>query len=68
MRLRDLGAVRFGLHAFLSSNTTDPAYYPALARLLFQTGRELMDESGMPRWPLSTCRAASAFLTGPISP
>ena len=48
LRLRDLGAVRFGLHAFLSSNTTDPAYYPALARLLFQTGRELMDESGMP--------------------
>ena len=48
MRLRDLGAVRFGLHAFLSSNTTDPAYYPALARLLFQTGRELMEASGMP--------------------
>ena len=48
LRLRDLGAARFGLHAFLSSNTTDPAYYPALARLLFQTGRELMDESGMP--------------------
>ena len=48
LRLRDLGAARFGLHAFLSSNTTDPAYYPALARLLFQTGRELMGESGMP--------------------
>ena len=48
LRLRDLGAARFGLHAFLSSNTTDPAYYPALARLLFQTGRELTGESGMP--------------------
>lgn len=48
LRLKDLGAARFGLHAFLSSNTTDPAYYPALARLLFQTGRELMGESGMP--------------------
>ena len=48
LRLRDLGAARFGLHAFLSSNTTDPAYYPALARLLFQTGRELMEASGMP--------------------
>ena len=48
LRLRDLGAARFGVHAFLSSNTTDPAYYPALARLLFQTGRELTGESGMP--------------------
>ena len=48
LRLKDLGAARFGLHAFLSSNTTDPAYYPALARLLFQTGRDLMGESGMP--------------------
>ena len=47
-KLKAMGAKRFGLHAFLSSNTTDPAYYPALARLLFQTGRELMDESGMP--------------------
>ena len=48
LRLKALGASRFGLHAFLSSNTTDPAYYPALARLLFQTGRDLMGESGMP--------------------
>ena len=48
LRLKALGASRFGLHAFLSSNTTDPAYYPALARLLFQTGRELMEASGMP--------------------
>ncbi len=41
------GAKRFGLHAFLSSNTTDPSYYPALARLLFETGRELITESGL---------------------
>ncbi len=47
-RLRGLGAKRFGLHAFLSSNTTDPAYYPALARLLFRVARELMAESGLP--------------------
>ena len=39
---------RFGLHAFLSSNTTDPQYYPLLAKILFQTGRELMEESGLP--------------------
>lgn len=47
-QLKALGAKRFALHAFLSSNTTDPAYYPALARLLFETGCELTQESGMP--------------------
>lgn len=41
------GLKRFGLHAFLSSNTTDPSYYPALARLLFETGRDLMAETGV---------------------
>ncbi len=45
--LKALGAKRFGLHAFLSSNTTDPTYYPALARLLFETGRELILETGL---------------------
>ncbi|MEA4928201.1 MAG: diaminopimelate decarboxylase [Candidatus Limiplasma sp.] len=48
LALKALGAKRFGLHAFLSSNTTDPSYYPALARLLFETGRELVGESGLP--------------------
>ena len=47
MQLKGYGAKRFGLHSFLSSNTTDPAYYPALARLLFRTGCELMEETGM---------------------
>ncbi len=46
-QLKEYGMQRFGLHAFLSSNTTDPDYYPALARLLFQTGRELAAESGL---------------------
>jgi diaminopimelate decarboxylase len=46
-QLKGYGLRRFGLHAFLSSNTTDPEYYPALARLLFQTGRELVAESGL---------------------
>ena len=46
-QLAGYGAKRFGLHAFLSSNTTDPDYYPALARLLFVTGRELMAETGL---------------------
>jgi diaminopimelate decarboxylase len=45
--LKGYGAKRFGLHAFLSSNTTDESYYPALARLLFETGRELVAESGL---------------------
>lgn len=47
-QLKAYGAKRFGLHAFLSSNTTDPSYYPALARLLFETGRELTNETGLP--------------------
>ena len=42
------GLRRFGLHAFLSSNTTDPHYYPTLSRLLFDTGREMMEETGLP--------------------
>ena len=46
-RLKALGAKRFGLHAFLTSNDTDPAYYPALARMLFVTARELVAETGL---------------------
>ena len=41
------GLKRFGLHAFLSSNTTDPLYYPALAKILFGVGKELMEETGL---------------------
>ena len=44
---KENGTKKFGLHSFLSSNTTDPAYYPTLARLLFETGRELMAETGL---------------------
>lgn len=44
--LRDRGARCFGLHSFLSSNTTDPNYYPALAQLLFTTIVELAEETG----------------------
>nr|HPJ03801.1 diaminopimelate decarboxylase [Candidatus Limiplasma sp.] len=47
MILKHEGVKRFGLHAFLSSNTTDPHYYPALAELLFETGVELRQESGL---------------------
>lgn len=46
-RLRTLGAKSFGLHAFLSSNNTDAAYYPALAKILFTCGRDLARETGL---------------------
>ena len=39
--LRAYGAKRFGLHAFLASNTTDGAYYPTLAAELFRLAAEL---------------------------
>ncbi len=45
-KLLELGAKRFGLHAFLASNTTTNAYYPKLARLLFETAVELNHETG----------------------
>lgn len=47
--VRDLqarGAERFSLHAFLSSNTTEAAYYPAVARLLFKTAVDIHRETG----------------------
>lgn len=45
-KLMDKGAKRFGLHAFLASNTTTDGYYPKLARLLFETAVELKKETG----------------------
>jgi len=45
-KLMALGAVEFGLHAFLVSNTTDDDYYPALAKKLFKTAVELNEETG----------------------
>ncbi|KLU39135.1 MAG: diaminopimelate decarboxylase family protein [Limnochordia bacterium] len=45
-RLMDLGVRKFGLHAFLASNTTNSEYYPVLARLLFETAVELHKETG----------------------
>lgn len=46
VRLQALGVKQFGLHAFLSSNTTDSTYYPALARVLFETAVELKKQTG----------------------
>ncbi len=44
--LKAKGAKRFGLHAFLASNTVSNDYYPALARILFATAVELKNETG----------------------
>jgi len=45
-KLMGLGAKKFGLHAFLASNTTDNSYYPTLAGLLFELAAELHKELG----------------------
>jgi diaminopimelate decarboxylase len=45
-RLMEMGVKSFGLHAFLASNELDGGYYPALARLLFNTAAELSTETG----------------------
>lgn len=47
-RLKAMGAEAFALHAFLASNTTDNAYYPQLAGILFDLGAELEKECGLP--------------------
>ena len=44
--LKAKGAKRFGLHAFLASNTISNDYYPALAGQLFQLAVELERETG----------------------
>jgi len=46
-KLRELGAKHFGLHAFLASNTVANAYYPKLARILFETAVELAQKTGV---------------------
>ncbi|MBQ6399666.1 MAG: diaminopimelate decarboxylase [Clostridia bacterium] len=46
-RLKALGAESFGLHAFLSSNTRDDSYFPALAELLLELGKKLEAEKGL---------------------
>ena len=57
-RLSQLGAKRFGIHAFLASNTISNEYYPALARLLFQTAADVAEETG--------CRVVFINLSGGV--
>lgn len=45
--LRDKGAKRFGLHAFLVSNTVTNDYYPSLAKTLFELVVELKEQTGI---------------------
>lgn len=45
--LKAKGAKEFGIHAFLASNTISNEYYPALARILFETAVELKNETGV---------------------
>ena len=56
--LRELGAKHFGIHAFLASNTISNEYYPALARLLFQTAADAAKETG--------CHVAFINLSGGV--
>ena len=44
--LKAKGAKRFGIHAFLASNTVSNEYYPALAGILFQLAVKLKKETG----------------------
>ncbi len=46
-RLKEMGASSFGLHAFLSSNTMTPSYYPELARILLRLGRRMAEKTGL---------------------
>lgn len=44
--LMDKGAKRFGLHAFLASNTVTNDYYPTLAKEMFEVAVRLKEETG----------------------
>ena len=44
--LKAKGAKRFGIHAFISSNTVTNDYYPELARILFELAVEIRDKTG----------------------
>lgn len=44
--LKAKGANRFGIHAFLASNTVTNDYYPELARILFELAVEIRDKTG----------------------
>lgn len=45
--LKDKGAKRFGMHAFLASNTLTNDYYPVLAEIMFKTAVEIKEKTGI---------------------
>lgn len=45
-KLKAMGAKRFGIHAFLASNTISNDYYPALAGILFKLAVDLQEKTG----------------------
>lgn len=45
--LKEKGAKRFGMHAFLASNTLTNDYYPVLAEILFKTAVEIKEKIGI---------------------
>ena len=47
VKLKELGAKRFGLHSFLASNTVTNEYYPTLAKILFEVAVELKEKTGI---------------------
>lgn len=46
-RLKNMGVKKFGLHSFLASNTVSNEYYPALAKILFETAVEVKEKTGV---------------------
>jgi len=44
--LKVKGAKKFGIHAFLASNTVTNEYYPTLAKILFELAVELKEKTG----------------------
>ncbi len=47
VKLKDLGAKKFGIHSFLVSNTLGNEYYPMLARTLFELSVEVKKVTGI---------------------
>lgn len=45
--LKEKGVKRFGMHAFLASNTVTNEYYPTLARTLFETAVRVKEQTGV---------------------
>ena len=46
-KLKELGVKKFGLHAFLASNTVTNEYYPTLAKIMFETAVEVKEKTGV---------------------